>query len=95
MRSSQHGACRLEPEKRNISSGVEHDADTRDVDAGLWLCTDASEPQFSSFIFVQKKTHPFNIPLTKKCRMSCLSWPEVPMFASIEHVFDKPYFARK
>ena len=34
--------------KRSISSGVDHGADTRDVDAGLWLCTDASEPQYTS-----------------------------------------------
>ena len=27
---------------------MEHGADTRYVDAGLWLCTDASEPQYTS-----------------------------------------------
>ena len=44
----------LRPEKRNISSGLEHDADTRDVDAGLWLCTNAREPQKKSVIMCAK-----------------------------------------
>ena len=35
-----------------MSSGVEHDTDTRDVDAGLWLCTDASEPHYSSVMLL-------------------------------------------
>ena len=37
-------------QKKSICSGVEHDADTRDGFAGLWLCTDASEPQCTSVI---------------------------------------------
>ena len=41
----------LSQKKKNICSGAQHD-DTRDGCAGLWLCTDASEPQYTN---VKKK----------------------------------------
>ena len=34
-------------QKYSMCSDVEHDAGTRNGLAGLWLCTDASEPQYS------------------------------------------------
>ena len=44
MNSSEQVGCRRKDQKNSTSSGVEHDADTRDGHAGMWLCADASEP---------------------------------------------------
>ena len=57
---TQDGACRLEPEKQQCSD-VGCNADTRDGLAGLWLCTDANEPQYTSVIYTgcqKKEEHP-------------------------------------
>ena len=37
-------------ETNSTCNGVEHDADTRDGYAGLWLRTDDSEPQYASVL---------------------------------------------
>ena len=41
-------------QKKSMCSDVEHDAGTRYGLAGLWLCTDASEPQYTSVIIMFK-----------------------------------------
>ena len=66
VNSSEQVGCGLGGQKRSISSGVDHDAETRDVDAGLWLCTDASEPQYTSVIDLHKYKYFFTIFVLKK-----------------------------
>ena len=50
---TQDCACRLAPEKERCND-VGRNADTRDGLAGLWLCTDANEPQCTSVIKSEK-----------------------------------------